>query len=78
MTRDPLFDRLAAMWRERDPMPPDLPGRVLARLVTDGIETEYERLRDGAPAAADDENAAENTAEDAAEDISDDTAEDRA
>ena len=44
MTRDPLFDRLAAMWRERDPMPPDLPGRVLARLVTDGIEAEYELL----------------------------------
>ena len=44
MTRDPLFDRLAAMWRERDPMPPDLPGRVLARLSDLGWGTPLREL----------------------------------
>lgn len=48
MTRDPLLDRIAALWRTRDPMPPDLPERVLARLAADGIDpdldAEYELL----------------------------------
>lgn len=43
-SRDPLLDRVAALWRARDPMPADLPDRVLARLATDAIDLEYELL----------------------------------
>lgn len=43
-SRDPLFARLAALWRRRDPMPEDLPERILGFLATDGIDLEYELL----------------------------------
>lgn len=39
-----LLDRLAAMWEERDPMPPGLVERTLVTLATEDLDVEYELL----------------------------------
>jgi hypothetical protein len=39
-----LWDELAMMWQERDPMPADLVDQVLVTLVTEDLDAEYELL----------------------------------
>ncbi len=42
--KDALFAALAAMWRERDPVPPSLVDKVLVAIETENLDAEYELL----------------------------------
>lgn len=42
--RDPLFDDLAAAWSRWDPMPDDLPDRILTAVAMADLDTAYELL----------------------------------
>jgi hypothetical protein len=44
MSTDPIFDQLAGMWRERDPMPPGLVERMqmLARAEAEVVATDWD------------------------------------
>lgn len=44
MTSDPILDRIAALWEERDPVPPGLAGRMqrLARAEADLVATDWD------------------------------------
>lgn len=42
--RDRLLDDLAAAWSAWDPMPPDLPDRILTAVAMDGLDAAYELL----------------------------------
>lgn len=42
--RDPLLDDLAAVWLARDPMPADLPDRILTTLAMADLDDHYELL----------------------------------
>jgi hypothetical protein len=44
MNTDLQLRQLAEMWEERDPMPVDLPNRVLAAIALDDLDAEYEML----------------------------------
>jgi hypothetical protein len=44
MNADLQLSQLAEMWEERDPMPVDLPDRVLVALALDDLDAEYEML----------------------------------
>lgn len=43
-SRDPLLDDLAAAWRARDPMPDDLPDRILTALAMADLDADHELL----------------------------------
>lgn len=42
--KDPVFGDLAAMWRDRDPVPPSLVDKVLVAIETENLDAEYELL----------------------------------
>jgi hypothetical protein len=44
MNTDVSFTQLAEMWEQRDPMPAELPDRVLVALALDDLDAEYETL----------------------------------
>lgn len=44
MNADVKFAQLAQMWEERDPMPADLPDRVLVALALEDLDAQYEML----------------------------------
>jgi hypothetical protein len=42
--RDGIYDDLATMWAQRDPMPPSLIDKVLVAIATENLDAEYELL----------------------------------
>ena len=44
MSDEQLWQDLAAVWEERDPVPADLADRVLTAIAMDDLDTEYEIL----------------------------------
>jgi hypothetical protein len=44
MSDEKLWQDLAAMWEERDPVPADLADRVLTAIAMDDLDAEYEIL----------------------------------